>query len=473
MAQPKIMGALAYAYSDDIEEEPWTYNGTHYKWTIGSDPNDVSKLEWTHCSEYCQPEGFGNLPISEINYGAPQFDPNDYNTFYHVQISCQNNISTPVKYEFVADGESIRDTDWGYWDNITWESMGTTTGTQVENMHSDGNYLWIASPAHVSAAVPQWDVLRVIDFDGEEIIAQKQMGTMFYRPDDPTVRGFYNGGFKGLWPHPDGGEKFLCYTEEFCLMYLADFTRLLEDQDDETDMICWENNNGDLFMDNNWKDDSGEPWACQFGTTVPRDEGITRHEQCSLDNLGFAYCGVSYHSLNSFCVFAPDGTGVSYMAFADDYGVDNSTEKLGGYQMNVGSPYDGIYHSGPLGEGIKEHDIDYVTYCAYDNAKGIIADEIPPEAVEGEEVAKFSIDQNSPNPFNPTTTVGFNLVEDGNVSIDIFNVAGQKVDTLVNDFMTAGKHSVVWDASGFSAGIYFYTVKSGDFSKTMKMTLLK
>ena len=44
---------------------------------------------------------------------------------------------------------------------------------------------------------------------------------------------------------------------------------------------------------------------------------------------------------------------------------------------------------------------------------------------------------------------------------------------LANDFMDAGKHSVIWDASGLSAGVYFYTVKSGDFSKTMKMTLLK
>ena len=472
LANPSIMGALAYAYSDDDLERPWTRNGTHYKWELGSDGLDPSKLEWSHVSEYYNAENNNNVSISLLNYGAPVFDPTDFDTFYHVAISCDNGISTPRKYTFVPDGEAIIATDWGNWGNITWDSFGSTSGTQTENMHYDADYLYIASPAHVSASVPQWDVLRIIDYEAEEIIAQKQMITMFYRPDDPTVRGFFNGGFKGLWPHPDGGRKFLCYTEEFCLSYLADFTRLIEDQEDETDMVCWENNNGDVFLDNNWKPDSEEPWACQFGTTVPRDEGITRHEQMSLDNYGFMYGGVSYHSLNSFVIFTPDGTGMSYMAFADDYGTDNSTEKLGGYTLNVGSPYDGIYHSGPLGEGIKEHDIDYTTYAAYDNARGIIADESV-IAVEDEEVAKFSIDQNSPNPFNPTTTIGFNLVADGNVSIDIFNVAGQKIDTLVNDFMTAGKHSVVWNASGFSAGIYFYTVKSGDFSKTMKMTLLK
>jgi len=52
-------------------------------------------------------------------------------------------------------------------------------------------------------------------------------------------------------------------------------------------------------------------------------------------------------------------------------------------------------------------------------------------------------------------------------------VAGQKVDTIVSGFMSAGSHTVTWDASEFSAGVYFYTVKAGEFSKTMKMTLLR
>jgi hypothetical protein len=94
-------------------------------------------------------------------------------------------------------------------------------------------------------------------------------------------------------------------------------------------------------------------------------------------------------------------------------------------------------------------------------------------AVEEDAAAAFAVSQNSPNPFNPTTTINFTLPVDGNVSVEVFNVAGQKVDTLVNDYMNAGQHNVVWDASGFSNGVYFYTVKSGEFAKTMKMTLLK
>ena len=100
---------------------------------------------------------------------------------------------------------------------------------------------------------------------------------------------------------------------------------------------------------------------------------------------------------------------------------------------------------------------------------GIISTEVSVD----EDASAFAVAQNSPNPFNPTTTINFSIVEAGNVSIDVFNVAGQKVDTIANEFMSSGSQSVVWDASGFSAGIYFYTVKSGDITKTMKMTLLK
>jgi hypothetical protein len=85
----------------------------------------------------------------------------------------------------------------------------------------------------------------------------------------------------------------------------------------------------------------------------------------------------------------------------------------------------------------------------------------------------FEVAQNYPNPFNPTTTISFTLFKAGKVTINIYDKTGKKVDTLVNAALNAGTHSVTWNASKFSAGIYFYTVRSGDYSKAMKMTLLK
>jgi len=87
--------------------------------------------------------------------------------------------------------------------------------------------------------------------------------------------------------------------------------------------------------------------------------------------------------------------------------------------------------------------------------------------------ADFSMIGNYPNPFNPSTTIRFSIPEDNHVTIDVYNVSGQKVVTLENGLVTAGTHSVKWDASGFSAGIYFAKVKADNSMKTMKMTMIK
>jgi len=90
----------------------------------------------------------------------------------------------------------------------------------------------------------------------------------------------------------------------------------------------------------------------------------------------------------------------------------------------------------------------------------------------------FNLDGNYPNPFNPVTTIEFALPEASNVTLEVFNIMGQKVATLVNESRTAGFHSVQWDASRFSSGAYFLrmaaTGTSGAvFENSSRMTLIK
>ncbi len=85
----------------------------------------------------------------------------------------------------------------------------------------------------------------------------------------------------------------------------------------------------------------------------------------------------------------------------------------------------------------------------------------------------FNLVQNYPNPFNPSTQIEFSLPRAEFVTIDIFNILGEKVETLVSQSMSAGSYSVTWDASNVSSGIYFYKINAGEFSETMKMTLVK
>ncbi len=81
--------------------------------------------------------------------------------------------------------------------------------------------------------------------------------------------------------------------------------------------------------------------------------------------------------------------------------------------------------------------------------------------------------RNTPNPFNSKTAIEFELPEDTKVEITVYNVLGQRVETLVDDYLNAGQHSVIWDASNYSSGIYFYKLTTNNKTLTKRMTLLK
>ncbi|MBD3168863.1 MAG: T9SS type A sorting domain-containing protein [candidate division Zixibacteria bacterium] len=95
------------------------------------------------------------------------------------------------------------------------------------------------------------------------------------------------------------------------------------------------------------------------------------------------------------------------------------------------------------------------------------------EIGEGNLPTATALGQNYPNPFNANTSIPFELADNGNVSVKVYNVSGQLVETLIDGYMEAGSHVASWDASTVSSGVYFYTLETGDYSTTKKMNLLK
>ena len=81
--------------------------------------------------------------------------------------------------------------------------------------------------------------------------------------------------------------------------------------------------------------------------------------------------------------------------------------------------------------------------------------------------------QNHPNPFNPFTSIEYNLPSGGSVRLEIYNTAGQLVDVLANGYRSAGTHMAVWNTGNHPSGVYFYRLRYGGFSEIKKMTLLK
>ena len=91
---------------------------------------------------------------------------------------------------------------------------------------------------------------------------------------------------------------------------------------------------------------------------------------------------------------------------------------------------------------------------------------------------QFQLSQNHPNPFNPTTTIKFQLPVDANVRIELFNSIGQKVSELLNSDLSGGVHEVSFEGSNLSSGIYYYTMNAvgkdgSNFTSTKKMILMK
>jgi hypothetical protein len=85
----------------------------------------------------------------------------------------------------------------------------------------------------------------------------------------------------------------------------------------------------------------------------------------------------------------------------------------------------------------------------------------------------YALGQNYPNPFNPATTISYQVPKDGRVTIKIFDAIGREVTTLVDEFKPSGRYSVKFDASHLSSGIYFYSIRSADYTAVKKMSLIK
>jgi hypothetical protein len=124
--------------------------------------------------------------------------------------------------------------------------------------------------------------------------------------------------------------------------------------------------------------------------------------------------------------------------------------------------------------------------CVWDqdfqNISGLYAQVVDFTAVDNEsnDITPMAMNllQNYPNPFNPETNISFQVPNSGQVRLDIYNIKGQKVKTLVNDRFSAGRHSVVWNGKDDSnkqvaSGLYLYKMISGKYKATSKMILMK
>ncbi|UCD64675.1 MAG: T9SS type A sorting domain-containing protein [Candidatus Zixiibacteriota bacterium] len=161
----------------------------------------------------------------------------------------------------------------------------------------------------------------------------------------------------------------------------------------------------------------------------------------------------------------PDLLYIPFGSYFQDYGTDL-------WRYDAGNDDLRVVHI----DGLDDiHSIDFnpadpqVMYLGLGNAHATEED-VDYAAKTGPKPIAVSV---SPNPFNPTANIRFSLPEAARVRLEIFNIAGQKVSTLVDGHLNAGPHTYFWDGSRFASGVYLYRLQAGENVNTEKMVLLK
>jgi hypothetical protein len=128
------------------------------------------------------------------------------------------------------------------------------------------------------------------------------------------------------------------------------------------------------------------------------------------------------------------------------------------------------------GYGATLSDVNWTATCLnelYDNCTPTMFYAVANHLADGSLPTEFGLSQNYPNPFNPVTEISFALPVASHVRLDIYNIMGQKVATVVDASFGAGYHSVTYNASDNASGVYFYRLQADSFVETKKMLLLK
>lgn len=171
------------------------------------------------------------------------------------------------------------------------------------------------------------------------------------------------------------------------------------------------------------------------------------------NNVQLKWSTASELNNRGFQIERLSGQNWTNIGFADGYGTTTDVQH---YSFNDNNLQPGVY-------SYRLKQIDFDGTFAYSN-------EIE---VDVNGVTTFALEQNYPNPFNPSTIINYQLPESGNVTLKIYDVLGNEVASLVNEFKESGVHSVSFNASEFASGVYVYKLQAGDFISAKKMLLTK
>ena len=419
-------------YPDEVTVDSVKYR-LRKKWLIGSDPDNPGLMETCY---------YDNTE-TDIFYIA--WAPDNHDFFFQGGFS---GTTTGIirKWGWTANGEASLASGWG--NNGTFE-YAVNEKDATWTIDTDGEQYLFALNQGYHKTHPYSEII-LIDAEKAEEVKRLDLQEYYVRQEDKDRGGWLNGGPTSAMFR--NGYLFTnCHHSCVHLM--------IDPYEESDDFIRWSNENGDYVLDHNFSEDSQRPWVCN----EPKVQQIIVDYEADDNFWTVATIYDTSFAKDTFGLLAPDGTGVGNFMLTGETG----GRKLGSMIIDSGSAYDGICFTQSEVDFTFEGDLFWI---GHDSIQGIVGTNM---SVEQDTPAGVTVGQNSPNPFNPATTISFTLAQAKNITIDVFTTAGQKIETLCNGFKEAGFHAVEWNGSGYSSGVYFYRLEAGNFSRTMKMTLVK
>ncbi len=300
--------------------------------------------------------------------------------------------------------------------------------------------------------------LHVVDSETGELMYELDAYEWFVSTPEDVDRGA-RAVEAGKWSWCDFLDSYMTNVQH------CTCSRLAINPMDEENWLIWANMNGDYYCDHMYPGCQGfnedQAWMCN--TCTP---GSYQYQTYPV-KYGFTAYTTNWGGPHNMEVLGPDGYGMFYFNIL---GQQDNPQRWWSIFVDGDTAYDGMYTPLTTGEEGDPNALFCIpVWVGYDTFQGSIGTGV---GVEDGTPAAYSL-SNAPDPFNPSTTVSYGMAKAGHVTVDVYNVMGQKVATLYDGHKDAGTYSVRWDASGFSNGVYFAVMNAEGFTKTEKMMLVK
>ncbi len=193
-----------------------------------------------------------------------------------------------------------------------------------------------------------------------------------------------------------------------------------------------------------------------------------RNVTLRLDNQGQIISATGLVPPVSGRIYADSGIFAGHIRTGDNYSYTLDSLASSWDEFTIVGTYAGDSLNGELGlDGPRGYDPSGTVHLTRKGiATGVIS--LGPSTPSG-----FALNQNFPNPFNPSTLISYKLATLSDVTLKVYDVLGREVQTLVHERQTAGEHSVTFNAANLPSGVYFYGISAGTFTQIRKMVFLK